>query len=503
MLFAPKFDHFGCDVARAFLAKSGGGRVHGLCTGPPEVRDHVATELSEFGGQFWRLEDEEAKWLSTPVSLDELKRLDRELGSGGFGRVVTADRRIGLGFVRGGLTRPNRIARLAARDSRASSQRYVYRLHRFLNTVLNETQPEVVFYYAVIDAPALAMAELCQVRDIPFCKLTHTRLGDRYIVDPDTMGRHENVGRVFEKMRDSRSVYPRSVMKEAQDYLAAFRERPTSPSYSQWASWYTQPRSVAQGGIRAFWFVFFTFAHFVREIYRGRWPGVDMAWQALKVWIVWRRQWVGCRYFSSTNDLPEEFIFFPLHVTPEASTLVLSPWHTDQMAVIEALAKAAPAHLQIVVKEHMPMLGRRPTGFYRQLARIPRVMLLGADHSSFDLIHKAQLTAVITGTAAWEAILLRRPALVIGESPFLRLGEGIVYERDLTRLPGAIREALSLSPATDDTLALYIAATLSESFSMSSSLLWATYSAHSPDERHVATHAIASAIWRTMSEFYN
>ena len=33
MLFAPTFDHFGCDVARAFLAKCGGGRVHGLCTG--------------------------------------------------------------------------------------------------------------------------------------------------------------------------------------------------------------------------------------------------------------------------------------------------------------------------------------------------------------------------------------------------------------------------------------------------------------------------------------
>ena len=52
MLFAPKFNDFGCDVARAFIARCGGGHVHGLCTGPPEVRDHVATELSEYGGQF-------------------------------------------------------------------------------------------------------------------------------------------------------------------------------------------------------------------------------------------------------------------------------------------------------------------------------------------------------------------------------------------------------------------------------------------------------------------
>ena len=172
MLFAPKFNDFGCDVARAFLAKSGGGCVHGLCTGPPEVRDHAATELSEYGGQFWRLEDEELTWLATPASSEELEAIERDLGPGAFGRIVIADRRVGRGFVRGGLTRPDRIGRTVERNPATAAQRYVNGLYRFLQIVLQETEPSVVFCYAVAGAPAVALAELCRVRNISFCKLT-------------------------------------------------------------------------------------------------------------------------------------------------------------------------------------------------------------------------------------------------------------------------------------------------------------------------------------------
>ena len=130
MLFAPKFNDFGCDVARAFTARCNGGRVHGLFTGPREVREHVAGELGDIGGQFWWFEEEEEAWLSTPASTDELRRLQQDLGPGAFGRIVTADRRAGREFVRGGLLRPDRIGRRIARDPAPTAQRYVHGLYR-------------------------------------------------------------------------------------------------------------------------------------------------------------------------------------------------------------------------------------------------------------------------------------------------------------------------------------------------------------------------------------
>ncbi len=484
MLFAPKFDHLGCDVARAFLARSGGGRVHGLCTGPPEVCEHVAGELREFGGRFWRLEIEEMAWLSIPASADELKRLESDLGPGAFGRIVTADRRIGRGFVRGGLTRPDRIGRSASRDPATAAQRYVNGLYRFLQTALQETEPDVVFCYAVAGAPAVALAELCRVRGIPFRKLTPTRIGDKYLVDSDPVGQQGGVERRFKSARDGYKPFTASALEEARRRLNSFRVRPLRPGYAN--------RAGSPGLIRGIISLPF---HCAKELAHGRWPGLAAARVLFNLRIAWRRRLQRLSWRSASTDLPPSFVYFPLHVDPEASTMVLSPWHTDQVAVIEALAKAAPAHMQVAVKEHRPMLGRRPGGFYRQIASMPRVTLVDPALSTFDLIEKAQLVAVITGTAAWEALLLRKPVLIVGDSPFLALGEGLVHETDLSQFPQAIEAALSLPPASDQTLAFYLAASDAEAFDIPSSLLWGEYRSHTSDQRRSVSAMIADRIF--------
>ena len=146
------------------------------------------------------------------------------------------------------------------------------------------------------------------------------------------------------------------------------------------------------------------------------------------------------------------------------------------------------------------MLGRRPRGFYRQIARMPRVTLLGPNHSTFDLIEKSQLTAVITGTAAWEALLLGKQVLIVGDSPFLPIGEGFAHEPDLTRLPQAISAALTLPPASNNTLALYIAAAESESFDMPRSLLWENYMRQPADRRRAVAAMVADRIFNYAGE---
>ena len=492
MLFAPKFDGFGRDVARAFAARCDGGRVYALCAGPRLVRERVEAGLGDLGGRCWRLEEEEEAWLLTPTSTSELERLERVLGTGTFGRLVTADRSVGRGFIRGGLPRPpNRVGRLAARSAPRSAQRYVLGLYRFLDAVFREAKPDVVFCYAVASAPSLALAELCRARGVPFCRLTPTRMGDGYSVDVDAAGRQTRVARRFEQARDGHAPFPPSSLEEARNQLETYRTRPVQPGY-------TQRRSELLRLLRRCgYFPLFC----LKEFARGRSPVLQAARLLFDVWVTWRGTFTERGWFSSQNDLPRAFVYFPLHVDPEASTMVLSPWHTDQITVIETLAKAAPAHMQVVVKEHLPMQGRRPPNFYRRIAAMPRVVLLGPSHSSFNLIGKAALTAVITGTAAWESILMRRPTLIMGDSPFLPINEGFVYETDMSRLPAAIEAAVSLPPASDEILTLYIAALQSEAFNMPSSLLWGTYEKHSADQRHTASESIAGAIVRVMDEF--
>jgi hypothetical protein len=165
-------------------------------------------------------------------------------------------------------------------------------------------------------------------------------------------------------------------------------------------------------------------------------------------------------------------MYFALHVEPESSTMVVSPYHTNQLAVIEALTKAMPLSMQLIVKEHPTMLGRRPAGFYKHIEAIPGVTLVAPQESSIALVNNAAITATITGTVAWEAILLGKPALIVGDSPFLAIGAGAVKCQDFSALPQAIAEALNLKPAPDDRLIDFIACMMSESVEMPHDMLW-------------------------------
>lgn len=103
--------------------------------------------------------------------------------------------------------------------------------------------------------------------------------------------------------------------------------------------------------------------------------------------------------------LPEgrRIVYFPLHVEPEASTLVLSPDNTNQLGIALDLALALPADTVLVVKEHPFQIGRRATDLYRALAEIPNVVFLEPEYPSIEVISRADLVCTITGSVGYEA----------------------------------------------------------------------------------------------------
>jgi hypothetical protein len=114
ILFAPKFEKFGVDVGKEYIRRNGGGKVHGLCAGPESIREYVKKQLGHDAGFFWHLHSEEAHWLSGSQSTNNLVQIDQELGPGAVGRIMVADRRVGRGFVRGGLCRPDNVGKACA-----------------------------------------------------------------------------------------------------------------------------------------------------------------------------------------------------------------------------------------------------------------------------------------------------------------------------------------------------------------------------------------------------
>ena len=116
------------------------------------------------------------------------------------------------------------------------------------------------------------------------------------------------------------------------------------------------------------------------------------------------------------TELPKRFIYYPLHFTPEAAINTPAPFYVDQMRVIDALRQAMPNGCVLVVKEHPVCLPIRRPGFLRKLRRLPGVVVAKVTMPSLELVKRAAVTATVTGTAALEAFLLGRPAILLGPS---------------------------------------------------------------------------------------
>jgi hypothetical protein len=69
-------------------------------------------------------------------------------------------------------------------------------------------------------------------------------------------------------------------------------------------------------------------------------------------------------------------------------------------------------------------------------------------------------------------MLLHKPALLISKPPYAMVGEGFVHCADLSSLPAAVDEALRTPPASEDRLALFVAAALDVSFPSGTDIIW-------------------------------
>jgi len=122
-------------------------------------------------------------------------------------------------------------------------------------------------------------------------------------------------------------------------------------------------------------------------------------------------------------DLKKKFVYVPLGYQPERTTSPQGGVFADQILMIEMLSNALPKDWVIYVKEHpsqwwlragVRYISARYRGYYERIAKIRNVRLVPISTSTFDMINNCQAVALVTGTAAWEAILRGKAALVFG-----------------------------------------------------------------------------------------
>jgi hypothetical protein len=167
----------------------------------------------------------------------------------------------------------------------------------------------------------------------------------------------------------------------------------------------------------------------------------------------------------------EDYAYFSLHSEPEALPMLLAPFYTDQLWLIKQVARSLPVHYKLYVKDHPRMIGKRTRFYYRELKKIPSVKLMDPLTSSIDLIQKSKLVFAITGTASWEATLLKKPSVVFSKVFYSHLPMVKICE-NIQDLPKIIQEQINKCEYQEEEWINFIAAIYKESAELDLPQIW-------------------------------
>ena len=147
----------------------------------------------------------------------------------------------------------------------------------------------------------------------------------------------------------------------------------------------------------------------------------------------------------------EASILFPLQQDPERSTLIATPYYTNQIEVVRHIAKSIPINHVLYVKEHFSQVFRewRKISDYKEIMDIPNVRLFHPSVSIEKLLKHCSLVISIGGTTSFEAAFYQKPSILVADYGFTIL-PSIYKLNSLEDLPDAIRKSLQVKVNSDD-----------------------------------------------------
>lgn len=467
-VFAPIFLHWPVEFVKK-LAEIENLKIEsgGFIGGAKKYHDLLVNEMRGIGKpeDFIYTHDLEKEWILSPYKKEDLGFFQELLGNQKLNELIIADRHVGNGFLFGGGISNSPMLDQLHKDKEAHLN-YIINMLRFLYDYLTERKPDLLYSYAVAGAFTLAIAELCEKLDITFAKLTHTRVLNKVVVD---YGPRDDMKRVAERFGEERAFSEVS-LDWAEKHLIDFRKKQMQPDYQINQNKVYQEKTTLKHQVKLIAKRIKGTINKNNNFFHNSNNDIVKYEQGVSKRI--KKYWKEKPYFTNAEIPEKDFLFYPLHVDPEASTMVLSPYQTNQLSVLEALAKSKPIDSIILVKEHLTMIGRRPKDFYKKVNQLPGVYMVDPREPSFQYINKAKAVVTLTGTAGFEAVLLGKPAIFLGNFLYKFINEGFVLTNDLSSLPQILNNLENIKPATDKTLIKLLASIDEVSIPFNGGLIW-------------------------------
>lgn len=161
----------------------------------------------------------------------------------------------------------------------------------------------------------------------------------------------------------------------------------------------------------------------------------------------------------------ENFIFYAMHFEPEGGTSVCVPLQ-NQLTVIQMLHNALPKGWKLYIKEHphqfilnnpemvyflYNLKWWKSIEFYKELLKLPNVVLIDFNTPSKTLLNKAQAVATINGTIHLESTFHNKPCIVFGgDNLLLQKAKNIIYVKSFQTLQEGIQRLVENKSSFDN-----------------------------------------------------
>lgn len=438
----------------------------GFIGGPRKYYEILCQEWKGIADNIVYNHDLEIEWIKKSYSKKDMDFFKSLLGNEVLNEIVIADRHLANGLLFGGGISNSKFLK-DIKCNKEAHLNYVINMLRFLYDFLQKNKPDLFYSYAVAGALTLALAELCAKLNIPFYKLTHTRVANLVALDTDP---RDGMQIVKDKFNQDIATFEKENIAWAEEYLKNFRIKQEQPDYQlRQNKIYLQKTSLKyklKNRIKYVKGIVNKSNDFTHNSYLDNLKFDDTTVAGIK------KYWNQKPFFKTDQLLDKKFLFYTLHVDPEASTMVISPYQTNQMSVIEAIAKSKPIDHILLVKEHLTMIGRRPEDFYDKINSLPGVYMVDPRETSFKFINKAEAVLTLTGTSGFEAVLLGKPAVFMGNFIYQFIEEGFVHHSDLSSLSKTLNNLDQIKPASDKTLVKLLASIKEVSMPFNGRLIW-------------------------------
>jgi hypothetical protein len=111
------------------------------------------------------------------------------------------------------------------------------------------------------------------------------------------------------------------------------------------------------------------------------------------------------------------YAFFGLHTQPESSIDVFAHFFSNQLQVVELMARSMPPTHTLFVKLHKSDVPNYSRAVLSKFCQLPGVRLVSPYAETFEFIKGADLILSIQGTIGLEGALLGKPVIMFGDSP--------------------------------------------------------------------------------------